>query len=201
MSKRKEPWNRVSHTKRPIQSDNGETSCHHQINRETPTCYPKSDQDFAASMCAQFSITRQLTEKQWPYVLKLDKQALAIYRNLKSVRKATECYIYGITQDQAIKVGISGHPTKRLADMQAGNAETLRITWQVLAPNRTKARAIETRIHRQFAKHNLTGEWFTSTIANDAQEMATAMANNHASGNRARWPVPVAVSRQHRIKR
>ena len=159
----------------------------------------QSDQTFANSLYSYYNYNGRLTDAQWPYATELATKIktfayIEASRGTPAKPKNKDCYIYGVLRDNELKVGISTNPKKRLIGLQTGNAAKLHIAWTVLAPTRLKAKNIEARIHRQFKIHAMSGEWFHATISEEAEQMARTMAENHASGDRARWPVPAAAS-------
>ena len=144
-----------------------------------------ADRPFADSLIAQFEAHARLTDKQWTWVSRLAETALP------SAVKPTAgpCQIYAIAQQGGlVKIGISKDPPKRMRGLQNANGSALTLLWAVPAPTRTKAKNIERRIHRHFRALRKIGEWFVENIAEDAEYMALVMANNTASGDKARWP-------------
>lgn len=71
-------------------------------------------------------------------------------------------YLYGIEcGTDAIKLGISQDPSKRLESLQVANHQWLTLAFQIMVANRKdKAEAIEARIHDQFSLYHIRGEWF-----------------------------------------
>lgn len=69
-------------------------------------------------------------------------------------------YIYIIGDGcNAVKIGISDDPKRRLADLQVGSSVRLKLYYQVSVPGRG-AQALKQRLHRLFHDRNLQGEWF-----------------------------------------
>lgn len=68
-----------------------------------------------------------------------------------------DTYIY-IIQNKAgeIKIGKSDKPIKRLAQLQTGNSNKLKL----LAVVQTKDKYLERRLHSMFFLHKKHGEWF-----------------------------------------
>lgn len=65
--------------------------------------------------------------------------------------------VYFVVNDHLtrVKIGVSVNPDSRLAQLQTGNAELLRLYGVVPGDY-----SVEGWLHRQFAEHRLTGEWF-----------------------------------------
>lgn len=66
-------------------------------------------------------------------------------------------YIYVIQEgeDGPIKIGVSNDPSRRLQELQTGNALDLR-----LLVKRPGIRKDEVRLHHLLATHRMKGEWF-----------------------------------------
>ena len=160
----------------------------------------ESDRTFALSLCSQYEDKGHLSTKQWVYVVKLAdtiKQLLKLdshaanyklsreeadqHRKMQSEKRRGRrladkqnggCYIYGITSGDAIKLGISRNPGKRLQDLQTSNSSPLALAWQIQAPTRVIAKAVEGRLHRRLKSFRLSGEWFNSAVSDEANHLA-----------------------------
>lgn len=61
-------------------------------------------------------------------------------------------------KDGPIKIGVSGHPLARVADIQGGNPETVTLLATIVG-----SALDERRIHRQFESTRIRGEWFAAS--------------------------------------
>lgn len=69
-------------------------------------------------------------------------------------------YIYVITDETHIKVGVSRNPSKRIKALQTGSPKPLRVVNTYCLPAK-KVYALESRCHQQISSYYLKrGEWF-----------------------------------------
>ena len=82
-------------------------------------------------------------------------------------------YLYAIQMDEAVKIGISNNPARRLASLQTSSPKILRLVWAYNAGDRRTARRIESQLHRRFKVlgYWLTGEWFSAGILSEIQAL------------------------------
>ncbi len=66
--------------------------------------------------------------------------------------------MYVIEGPSAVKVGVARVPTDRLAQLQTGNPDPLRLVWSM--PIAGDAYAVEAEAHSMLERHRLNGEWF-----------------------------------------
>lgn len=76
-----------------------------------------------------------------------------------------ECYVYIIghehaTFGHAVKVGITKSIGGRLASLQTGSCESLRLFFSFKMPNRESAMRVERGFHTHFDDRCIRGEWF-----------------------------------------
>ena len=143
-----------------------------------------NDAVFAESLIHQWHQHGCLSEKQWHWVERIPSAHAITTR---------ACSIYAIQANDAIKLGVSTNPKRRIRDLQVAHAWPLALRWAVEAPTRTKAKNIEQKLHRYYKSKLISGEWFPSEIAQESYTAASIMAADTASGDRARWPsIPVA---------
>lgn len=106
------------------------------------------------------------------------------------------CCIVGTGQEVGpIKIGVSNNPKKRMNDLQTSNPFRLEIVESVEFQNERQAFALEKKIHHKFRKKRLRGEWFCSSVLDDA----LAMCKKAADKNR-RWEkeiVPESLDSEH----
>ncbi|MGI9610385.1 MAG: GIY-YIG nuclease family protein [Acidimicrobiia bacterium] len=70
-------------------------------------------------------------------------------------------YVYLLQDEQAAtKIGISGDPRGRIASLQTGHPEPLRLVKAIGCRNAGAARAVERDLHIHFERHRMNGEWF-----------------------------------------
>lgn len=80
-------------------------------------------------------------------------------RERRKVRGAGKVWItavYFILSPQAVKIGRSNNPKRRLAVLQTSHPEPL-----TLAAQRDGGRELEAEYHKRFAEFRLSGEWFS----------------------------------------
>jgi hypothetical protein len=106
--------------------------------------------------------------------------------NLRSV-------VYVVGFDHYVKIGWSSNFAQRKADLQQGLPKKLEIF--LLMPGTV---ADERRLHAQFAKHRLRGEWFAfaGSLAAWIEEKAGRPLSARRRGRLANQPRPVAVEAQ-----
>lgn len=80
-------------------------------------------------------------------------------------------YVISEIDGQFIKIGVSQHPVKRLADLQSANARKLQIERTFELRSRNIALTAEARAHEILAHCRAGGEWF-KTDANEAVDAA-----------------------------
>ena len=110
-------------------------------------------QQAAKGILAQFSSRGgNLTERQWAYLKVIDRAPL--YRkprtpklNLDEVQPS----VYAIASRKYIKIGKSVSVQKRLASIQTGNPETLRVLCQEECETHQQALDREQSLHKHFA--------------------------------------------------
>ena len=102
-----------------------------------------------------------LTQAQKSYVRGLVKRA---------VPSNGETYIYLITDDASLKIGISSTPDKRLKDLQVSNPKTLTLLSKTMFATRGKAKLSEKILHKKCKRFNLSGEWFSLEAINVCRE-------------------------------
>lgn len=72
-------------------------------------------------------------------------------------------YLYVIGNDtNRQKIGFSGNVEKRLATLQTGNPDTLKIHHKIECSSE-KTRVLEKKIHTELSYKRLKGEWFNMT--------------------------------------
>ena len=69
-------------------------------------------------------------------------------------------FVYAITCQQYVKLGISSQPFNRLANMQTANPMELKLVWLMSFNKRSKALAYESGLHELFRGRHVRGEWF-----------------------------------------
>ena len=78
-------------------------------------------------------------------------------------------HVYFITDGVYMKIGVAGDITRRLLELQTGNARKLIILMDIEYKNRTAAFVSEGSFHKHFEDKRLVGEWFD--IVNDREFM------------------------------
>ena len=102
-----------------------------------------------------YTIKGTLSYEQWAMLRAL---------NQKPSRKKTEMnvFLYAMSADNEIKIGLSSDPFDRQKKMQTGNAKEIEILWRLGPIPRKEAHKLEKKLHRKCKRFNIRGEWFTS---------------------------------------
>lgn len=101
-----------------------------------------------------------------PEAWKLDRE---VWDHAKS-------HLYIIQEhDGPIKIGVAGHPIRRLSGLQSGNSRKLNLI-SVYAGAAADRIAIEIEFGLKFQEKRLVGEWFNMTAA-DAQAFFASFEN------------------------
>jgi predicted GIY-YIG superfamily endonuclease len=72
----------------------------------------------------------------------------------------TSIYLIGSTSNNAVKIGVSTNPKKRLTSLQTGSSIKLNLISSYTFPNSNYAYAIEKYLHTESKEFALNGEWF-----------------------------------------
>lgn len=97
----------------------------------------------------------------------LDDNACYVY----FMRQAGAATTTSAVQRHRIKIGISSSPEARLANLQTGNPDAIRLVKTTRFASRREARACEASLHRQWAHRRVKREWFEL----DVQELQQAI--------------------------
>ena len=75
-------------------------------------------------------------------------------------------YVYFIQSGKkgAVKIGVSKDPIERMATMQTGNPECLRLRLRLKCKSKDHAFDVEYRLHKRFNWAKKRGEWFNRSI-------------------------------------
>ena len=79
-------------------------------------------------------------------------------RKKKNVKK--EWFVYGIESRDAIKIGYSNNPQKRLESLQTANPHLLELKFSIKARTKSQAKFVENYLHDRLRHYRLNGEWF-----------------------------------------
>jgi hypothetical protein len=91
-------------------------------------------------------------------------------RRLQPPARSTFVYVIG-GERGLVKIGVSEHPERRLAQLQTGSGMTLRLLWQTEGGIR-----LERTLHRKFGLQRTTGEWFDFDQADPVAAVSAAVA-------------------------
>jgi hypothetical protein len=100
--------------------------------------------------------------------------ALGVIRDFNAQKAGRQGYVYCITDGEYVKIGYSVNPSKRVAELQTGNARILRVLGTLPGTP-----ADERRLHEKYIEHNVLQEWFeldSDLLAEFAQEEEEATA-------------------------
>lgn len=87
-----------------------------------------------------------------------------------------DTYLYVIGWDRAgpVKIGFTTNPTKRVAQLQTAQPNTLEI-FHLCKVETPKARIIENLIHKSNRRYKISGEWYDLTVEQAIAEVELAM--------------------------
>lgn len=87
-----------------------------------------------------------------------------------------ESYVYVIASDPAgpVKIGFSKHPEKRLAQLQTGHSETLRLYYFHAMPAEC-VKLMEKAVHATNRHRKVKGEWFKLSVEDAILEVRHAV--------------------------
>ena len=88
------------------------------------------------------------------------EKAGIVYKDKKQSQKADQVYLIQMGEDDVYKIGISNAPGKRLRSLNTSSPFDLRLVHQFVADPAEEA---EAQLHRRFATHQMSGEWFRLT--------------------------------------
>ena len=70
-------------------------------------------------------------------------------------------FVYFIKSEEYVKIGTSTyHPAIRLSELQCGNPIQLRLLFYIKCPMSSSAWSLEQRLHQDFKRCHVRGEWF-----------------------------------------
>lgn len=117
------------------------------------------DQITARSLISWHLKMNGLSLNQWDFVDVIIKRAEQINKPPQMVEKQ---YLYGISDGEMIKLGMSNNIKKRIVTLQTSSPRELKIIWEYYTGRNAKvARALEKKLHRRCRKHHVRGEWFS----------------------------------------
>lgn len=116
-------------------------------------------------------------------------------------------YVIGQGFDHPVKIGVASDITRRLAALQSGNPDELRVMWSIEHP---EPFALEAHLHRTFDATRVRGEWFLvpgleSILAAIAGFSGTAVPRQSAGPSSAcaaaaRWMIDAESRRTGALK-
>lgn len=119
------------------------------------------DKDSARSLLTWYLRHKSLTDKQLRYADVLVFRMKGKNKAVKEKQTPDKFWLYAIRSDDAVKLGVSNNPNKRLKALQTSHNKTLRVVWRYYVGNdRKEAGKIEKRLHRFCNDHHQRGEWF-----------------------------------------
>lgn len=116
------------------------------------------DKAVARSLIAWYLRQHGLSSRQWDYADVIIRRFSGVNNSKQADKKQ---YLYGISDGNMIKLGMSCDIKKRLEALQTSNPRNLKIVWEYYTGKCTKtARALERKLHRRCKKYRVRGEWF-----------------------------------------
>lgn len=77
--------------------------------------------------------------------------------------RRTHVYVIRSSSSKLVKIGYAVNPDQRVRELQTGSPGKLTVAWSI--PGRER---LERELHRRFAEHRKSGEWFDLTQLGDA---------------------------------
>jgi len=98
--------------------------------------------------------------------------------NLEKQTAKTPCYVYFVLNrdSKAIKIGIAKNIRRRLASLQTSSPAELELIGSIKTTGTQAARKLESKLHHQFDRWQIRGEWF------EADRELTNYITQNASG-------------------
>jgi len=81
------------------------------------------------------------------------------------------CYFVQAGKRGPVKIGLCGNLKHRIAELQTGNAEELKIVFAIKCKSRKMAEAVEWEFHRYFKSRHIRGEWFSRSVIKRFRKM------------------------------
>lgn len=78
----------------------------------------------------------------------------------------THLYIVksGTLKNAPVKIGVAVNVEKRITELQTGNPSELILMYKIPMNSRAHAYSVEARLHREFKRHCILGEWFRARV-------------------------------------
>jgi len=69
-------------------------------------------------------------------------------------------FVYGIESREAMKIGYSKNPSKRMEQLQTASPHQLELKFSIKARTLSQAKFVEKYLHERLRHYRLNGEWF-----------------------------------------
>ena len=89
-------------------------------------------------------------------------------------------FIYVMSTPGKVKVGKARDPKRRLASLQTGNPEEIRLIRLYQCPNEEAASQLERVCHEQISKYHYRGEWFKEACLPEVDKFLAAQKYKQA---------------------
>lgn len=119
------------------------------------------DKESARSLITWHLRHKTLTDKQLRYADVMVFRMKGKEKAAKERQTPEKFWLYAIRSDDAVKLGVSNNPSKRLKTLQTSHNKKLRVVWRYYVGNdRKEATKLEKKLHRFCNEHHQRGEWF-----------------------------------------
>lgn len=108
-------------------------------------------------------------------------------------------YLYLIVSNKAVKIGISGNPSKRLSDLQNSNYETLQLYFTFSCETPELSTVLERKLHRRYSHLNIRGEWFSIDPEIAINDVLSRAEFRNLTCNYERYMRPVITDKEWRV--
>lgn len=119
----------------------------------------EKDRAIASSLITWYLRRHGLSPSQWDYADVIVRRFSAVKNSKQADKKQ---YLYGISDGEMIKLGMSYNPKSRIKELQTSNPKDLRMVWSYYTGKCVQtARNLENKLHRRCKKYRVRGEWFS----------------------------------------
>lgn len=156
MPRKKNKWKKKSPKRGLSEKQKLMAKLHNLVKSKT---VDEKDRAVASSLITWYLRRHGLSPAQWDY-------ADVVIRRHKAVRESKNTdkkqYLYGVSDGEMIKLGMSYNPKSRIKELQTSNPKDLKMVWSYYTGNCIQtARNLEKKLHRRCKKYRVRGEWFS----------------------------------------
>lgn len=79
---------------------------------------------------------------------------------IRKYRGTVGCYVYFVSDQQFVKIGVAENPKDRLGGIQTGNPRECSLLYLIPLDSKSSALSLESFLHEAYARYRMQGEWF-----------------------------------------